>query len=63
MKLHTGTLFAGIIYLVVGLAFVAEALEWWTLQISDLRYVGPAALVVAGLAVVIGSMARSDTTG
>ncbi len=63
MKLHTGTLFAGIIYLVVGLAFVAEALEWWTLQISDLRYVGPAALVVVGVAVVIGSLARSESTG
>lgn len=60
MRLHIGTLFAGIIYLLVGLAFMAEAVEWWTLRISDLRYVGPAALLVVGLAVVIGSLSRPD---
>ena len=60
MRLHTGTLFAGIIYLVIGLAFIAEAVGWWTLRVSDLRIVGPAALVVAGLAVVVGSLTRTE---
>jgi hypothetical protein len=59
MKLHTGTLFAGVVYLAVGLAFVAEALDWWTLQMGDLRYVGPLALVVVGIAVVFGSLNTS----
>ncbi|HSJ27894.1 MAG TPA: hypothetical protein VLB67_06755 [Acidimicrobiia bacterium] len=56
MRMHVGTLVAGIVYLAVGLLFVAEALEWWTLQVSDLRYVGPLALVVAGIAVVASSL-------
>ena len=60
MRFHTGTLFAGVIYLVVGLAFIAEAVGWWTLRVSDLRIVGPAALVVAGIAVVVGSLSRTD---
>lgn len=56
MRIHRGTLLAGVVYLGIGVAFILEALEVWTLQIGDLRYVGPIALVVLGLAVVIGSM-------
>lgn len=63
MRIHVGTLFAGIIYLAVGVAFILEALEVWSLRISDLRYVGPLALVVAGVAMVIGSLAtRREST-
>jgi len=56
MRIHRGTLFAGVVYLGVGVAFILEALEVWALQIGDLRFVGPIALVVLGLAVAIGSM-------
>ncbi|HSJ84103.1 MAG TPA: hypothetical protein VLA91_09835 [Acidimicrobiia bacterium] len=56
MRIHRGTLFAGVVYLGIGVAFILEALEVWALQIGDLRFVGPIALVVLGLAVVIGSM-------
>ena len=59
MRLHRGTLLAGVIYLTVGLAFIAEALDWWTLRMEDLRYAGPLALVVAGIAVVFGSIETS----
>lgn len=58
MKLHVGTLFAGLIYLAVGIAFAFEALDMWSLSLSDLRYIGPLALVVAGAAVVVGSLNR-----
>jgi hypothetical protein len=37
-----------------------EAMEAWTLRIGDLRFVAPLALVVLGLAVVIGSLGRAD---
>jgi hypothetical protein len=60
MRLHKGTLFAGVIYLGIGIVFLLEALEVWTLQISDLTVVGPVALVILGLAVVIGSLGRTD---
>jgi len=49
-----------VIYLGIGIVFLLEALEVWTLQISDLTVVGPMALVVLGLAVVIGSLGRTD---
>jgi hypothetical protein len=60
MKLHRGTLLAGVVFLVIGVAFILEALEVWTLHISDLRYIGPIALVVLGVAVVLGSMGREE---
>ena len=60
MRLHKGTLFAGVIYLGIGIVFLLEALEVWTLQISDLTVVGPVALVILGLAVVVGSLGRTD---
>jgi hypothetical protein len=56
MRIHRGTLFAGVVYLAIGIVFILEALEVWVLQIGDLRFVGPLALVVLGVAVVIGSM-------
>jgi len=59
MKLHTGTLYAGLVYLAIGVTFLFEALGWWTLQISDFRLVGPLALVVVGLVVIVGSIGRS----
>ncbi|HEY7468336.1 MAG TPA: DUF5668 domain-containing protein [Acidimicrobiia bacterium] len=59
MTLHKGTLFAGVIYLAMGVVFLLEALDVWTLSIGDLRYFAPIALVVLGLAVVIGSLGRN----
>ena len=53
----------GLVFLSVGIAFVFEALGAWTLSVGDLRLIGPLALVVAGLAVVIGSVTRRGDTG
>ncbi|HJU81026.1 MAG TPA: hypothetical protein VJ796_04670 [Acidimicrobiia bacterium] len=62
MKLHIGTLFAGLVYLIIGLVFLAEAAGWWTFQWSDLRLIGPLALVLIGLAVLVGTMTRKSPT-
>lgn len=62
MRLHIGTLFAGLIYLAVGIVFALEAMDMWSLSLSDLRYVGPLALVLAGAAVVVGSLNRRQPT-
>lgn len=56
MKLHPTALFIGLVYLAVGIAFMLEALGYWALQVGDLRYIGPLALVVVGLGVVMGSL-------
>lgn len=58
MKLHVGTLFAGLVFLVVGLTFMTEALGWWNLQMADLRYVGPIVLIAGGLAVTASALTR-----
>ncbi len=63
MRLHRGTLFAGIIYLTIGIMFFLEGLDVWSLKIADLRYVGPVALLVLGLAVVVGSLGRNENRG
>jgi hypothetical protein len=54
-------LFAGVLYLMVAIVFMLEALDVWALRIGDLRYIGPIALVLIGLAVGIGSLGRGDT--
>jgi hypothetical protein len=58
MRLHTGTLIAGVIYLLVGIAFVFEALGYWSLRVVDLRYIGPLALVAGGVAMLVGALTR-----
>lgn len=58
MKLHVGTLFAGLVFLVVGVTFMTEALGWWSLQMADLRYVGPIVLIGGGLAVTATALTR-----
>jgi hypothetical protein len=60
MRAHKGTMLAGIIYLVVGVAFILEALDVWTVQLADLRLLVPGALVVLGFAVIIGTVGRKD---
>ena len=61
MRMHAGTLFAGIVFLMVGIAFLFEAAGAWTLGVADLAYIGPLALVAAGVAVLVGALSRSTT--
>ena len=58
MKLHTGTLIARVVYQVVGIAFDFEPLDYWKFRLSDLRYIGPLALVVIGVTVLVGALTR-----
>ncbi|HKX74408.1 MAG TPA: hypothetical protein VJR05_03375 [Acidimicrobiia bacterium] len=58
MRMHLGTLFAGLVYLTIGAAFTFEALGWWSFQWSDFRLLAPLSLVAIGLAVVVGAIGR-----
>ncbi|MEX0863478.1 MAG: hypothetical protein WD269_01220 [Acidimicrobiia bacterium] len=60
MRLHRGTLLAGVIYLALGVAFLLEAMDIWTVRVADLRILFPAALVAIGIAVIIGTVARGN---
>lgn len=62
-RLHAGTLLAGMIFLATGVVFVLEAVGVWTMSIADLRFIVPLAMVVVGVAVIIGSLSRQTPTG
>lgn len=47
----------------MGVAFILEAVDVWGSTDEDLPYVGPLALVLAGVAVVIGSLSNPDRRG
>lgn len=60
MRLHGGTLMAGIVYTGIGVAFLLEAMGHWTIRVTDLRVVGPLTLLVIGLRVIVGTFGRRD---
>lgn len=60
MRMHNGTLMAGIVYTGIGMAFLLEAMGYWTMQIADLRLIGPLALLAIGLSVIVGSLNRRE---
>lgn len=49
MRRHLGTLLAGIFFIVLGVIYLADAVELW--QVRPLR-LWPVALIVIGLAVI-----------
>lgn len=62
MRMHVGSFITGLVFLVVGVAFALEAAGYWTIRVSDLRLIGPLALVLIGAAIIIGAMTRRDET-
>jgi hypothetical protein len=60
MRVHSGTMLAGVVYLILGVAFILEALDVWTVRLTDLRLLVPGALVVIGIAVLIGTVGQRD---
>ena len=59
MTIYKGALIAGVIYLVLGVAFLLEALDMWTFELGDLRLVGPIALLLVGFGVAAGAIGRA----
>ena len=59
MTICKGALIAGIIYLVVGVAFLLEAFDGGAFELGDLRLVGPIALLLIGIAVAAGAIGRA----
>ncbi len=60
MKMHMGTFLAGLIFLTVGVAFVLEAADVWTISVGDLKLIGPIALVVIGVSIIAGAITRRE---
>jgi hypothetical protein len=59
MTIYKGALIAGVIYLVLGVAFLLEALDVWAFELGDLRLVGPIGLLLIGVGVAVGAIGRA----
>jgi len=56
---HLPTLWAGVLFVAVGVAFSLEAAGVWTFVPAHLRIVGPLALVALGLGLLLGTERRA----
>ena len=56
-RINYATFLWGLVITIVGVALLGVGLGWWDFRL-DLRYVGPTALIVIGLIVLIGSLTR-----
>ncbi len=55
-RYHVGTLVWGSVLAIWGLALLGVGLDWWQLDLIDLRYVGPALIIVIGAIVLFSAM-------
>jgi hypothetical protein len=56
-RFDLGTFLWGVAFAVLGGALALEAMDVWTLKAVDLRFVGPALVIVIGLGLVARSLA------
>ncbi|MFO7300630.1 MAG: hypothetical protein DIU67_010635 [Actinomycetes bacterium] len=59
-KFDVGTFVTGLVFFAIGVAFLLESLGVWEIGIQDLRLVGPIALVVVGLVIILGAIGRRE---
>lgn len=55
MRAHLPTFWAGVVLTVFGVAFTLEAAGVWSFTLSQLRVIGPLALIAVGVGVLLGS--------
>ncbi len=61
-RIDTGSAMAGVIFLLLGVIFSLEAMDVWSFGLADLRFIGPIALIVIGIGVALGALARDRST-
>jgi membrane protein DedA with SNARE-associated domain len=68
-RFHAGTLLWGVILTLAGAALAAIGFGWWEISSIDLRYVGPALVILIGFTILTGALlsgnrarARTDET-
>lgn len=55
-RFHTVTFVWGLVLTVAGAALAAVGFGWWDISGLDLRYVGPALLILVGLTILAGAL-------
>ena len=58
-RIDIGGFVTGLLFTVVGVAFVLEAEGAWTFRLDHLRILGPAALVLVGVGVLVSALRSS----
>jgi len=61
-RVHAGTFLWGVVLTLTGAALAAVGFGWWDISSLDLRYVGPALVILVGVTILAGgSIPRGDT--
>ncbi len=60
-RFDLGTFLWGLGFALLGAALAFEAADVWTLRAADLRFVGPALVIVIGIGLVVRSVATGRT--
>jgi hypothetical protein len=55
-QFHPGTFLWGVILTVAGAVLTAVGFGWWNISGLDLRYVGPALVILIGLTILAGAL-------
>ena len=59
-RFHTGTFLWGLVLTLAGAALAAVGFGWWELSTIDIRYVGPAFVILVGAVVLAGALTRGN---
>lgn len=62
-RAHIGTLLWGVFLTLWGVVLLGVGLDWWQFELVDLRYLGPALIIVIGVIVLLGALRSKDTPG
>lgn len=55
-RFHAGTFVWGVILTVAGAVLAAIGFGWWDISSIDLRYVGPALVILIGFTILTGAL-------
>lgn len=60
-RAHIGTLLWGLFLTLWGVLLLGVGLDWWQFELVDLRYLGPALIIVIGVVVLLGALRSRGT--
>ncbi len=62
-RFNVGTFMWGVFLTVVGAALAAIGFGWWDISTLDLRYVGPALVILMGVTILTGALVSRRDAG
>lgn len=59
-RLHIGTLLWGLFLTAWGVGVLGVGMDWWSIDLVDLRFAGPILIIIVGAVVLFGALGSSD---